>query len=70
MILMPVWVFEETEDGYLALLGSEPSKDAKKEFLPKEFVVSCVYAPGEGCPRFALLGLSKSLEEIKKSSGA
>jgi hypothetical protein len=68
MILMPVWIFEETEEGYLALLGSEPSKDAKKEFLSKEFVVSCVYAPGEGCPRFALLTLSEDIR--KKNPGA
>lgn len=68
MILMPAWVVEETEEGYLALLGSEPSKDAEKEFLPKEFVVSCVYAPGEGRPRFALFTLSEVPEGIRKKN--
>lgn len=71
MILMPMWIVEETESGYHALLGSEPRVDAEKEWIPKECVVSCVYAPGEGSPRFALVTLvtlGDIPEEIKKKN--
>lgn len=65
---MPVWVVEETEEGYRALLGSEPRRDAEREWIPREFVVSCVYAPGESSPRFALLTLKEVPEDIKKKN--
>lgn len=68
MILMPVWVVEETDEGYRALLGSEPRKDAEREWIPKEFVISCVYAPGSESPRFALLTLKEVPEEIRKKN--
>lgn len=44
MIMMPAWIVSENEDGYFALLGSEPRTDAEKEFLPKECVDNIVYA--------------------------
>lgn len=68
MIIMPVWVVEETDEGYRALLGSEPRTDAEKEWILKEFVISCVYAPGEASPRFALMTLKEIPEEIRKKN--
>ena len=68
MILMPAWIFEETEDGYRALLGSEPKMDAEREWIPKGCVISCTYAPGEGSPRFSLLVLKEVPEEVKKKN--
>lgn len=78
MILMPMWIVEETEKGYYALLGSEPRVDADKEWIPKECIVSCVYAPVEdssveGSPRFALVTLvtlGDIPEDIKKKNPA
>jgi len=68
MILMPVWVVEETEEGYRALLGSEPRTDAEREWIPKEFVVSCVYSGNHGEPKFALLTLKEVPEDIRKKN--
>lgn len=68
MILMPVWVVEETEEGYRALLGSEPRTDAEREWIPKEFVVSCVYAGNPGEIKFALLTLKEVPEDIRKKN--
>lgn len=68
MILMPAWVVEENDEGYLALLGSEPRTDADREWLPREVVESCVYAPGPRSPRFALLTLKEVPEEIRKKN--
>jgi hypothetical protein len=68
MILMPVWVVEETEEGYSALLGSEPRKDAEREWLPKSCVTSCVYAPMEVSPRFALMTLKEIPKEIREKN--
>ena len=70
MILMPMWIVEETEEGYRALLGSEPRLDSEKEWIPRECVVSCVYAPVEGSPRFALVTLKEVPEDIKKKNSA
>lgn len=68
MILMPMWVVEDTEEGIGALLGSEPRSDAEREWIPREFVVSCVYAPGEGSPRFALVTLKEVPEAIRNKN--
>lgn len=68
MILMPMWVVEETDEGYRALLGSEPRTDAEREWIPRECVISCVYAPGEDGPRFALLTLKEIPEDIRKKN--
>ena len=65
MILMPMWIVEETEAGYRALLGSEPRTDAESEWIPRGFVVSCVYSPGEAGPRFALVTLKEIPEDIR-----
>lgn len=65
---MPVWVFEETDEGYRCLLGSEPRTDADQEWIPKSCVVSCVYAPSEGEPKFALMTLKEVPEEIRKKN--
>lgn len=69
MILMPAWIFEETEDGYRALLGSEPRMDSEKEWIPKECVEACLYAPAAAPdPRFALLTLKRIPEEVRKNN--
>lgn len=71
MILMPVWVFEETDGGYRAILGSEPRKNAEREWIPRDVVESCIYSPGhsEGVsPRFALMMLREIPEDIKKKN--
>jgi hypothetical protein len=66
---MPAWIISEDENGYVALLGSEPKTDAEKEFLPKECVDKIVYAPmiHESGYKFSLLTLNpdKVPEKIK-----
>lgn len=69
MIVMPVWVLEETREGYRVLLGSEPKKDADKEWMPKNVVQSCTYTPGvPNFPKFALMTLREVPEDIKKKN--
>jgi hypothetical protein len=68
MILMPVWVVEETEDGYRAMLGSEPPPTADKEWIPRGFVESCTYGPGDRWPRIAMMVLNGIPEEIRKKN--
>jgi hypothetical protein len=62
MIIMPAWVTEETEEGYHALLGSEPKTDSKSEFLPKECVDNIIYAPmiHESGYKFAMFTLNEN----------
>jgi hypothetical protein len=59
MIIMPAWIISESEIEYVALLGSEPKMDAKREVLPKDCVKNIVYAPmiHESGHKFALLTL-------------
>lgn len=68
MILMPAWIVEENEEGYLALLGSQPRSDAEREWLPRDCVESCVYSPEIASPRFALLTLREVPESIRKKN--
>lgn len=68
MILMPMWIVEDTEEGIRALLGSEPRTDAEREWIPREYVVSLVYAPVEGNPRFALVTLKDVPESVKNKN--
>lgn len=69
MILMPVWIVEETEEGYTALLGSEPRTDADREWIPRDLVASCVKSPEEGQgPTFAIMMLKGVTEEIRKKN--
>lgn len=68
MIIMPAWVFEETDEGYRVLLGSEPRTDAERKFIMKENVVSCIYAPGDGNPRFAMFTLKEMPGEVEKNN--
>jgi hypothetical protein len=66
---MPAWIISEDENGYVALLGSEPSMDAEKEFLPKDCVTKIIYTPmiHESGHKFSLLTLDpeKVPEKIK-----
>lgn len=70
MIIMPVWIFDENDNEYTALLGSEPKIDAKREILPKNCVTNIIYAPvaHESGAKFALVTLDKTKvpENIKK----
>lgn len=59
MKIVPAWIFEETEEGYRVLLGSQPRMDAEKTWIPKEDVDSCTYSPSFEIPRFALLVLKE-----------
>lgn len=69
MILMPVWIVEETEEGYRALLGSEPRLEADREWIPRDLVMSCVKSPDdEQNPRFAVMMLKGVTEEIRKKN--
>ena len=67
MVIMLAWIFEETEEGYRALLGSEPRTDSEREWIPKDCVDNCIYA-SEGSPRFALLTLKIVPEDIRKKN--
>lgn len=72
MIIVPVWVEEELAEGYRAKLGSEPSKDAATEWIPKECVKSCTYAADVvEKPSMALLILveEKIPEQIRTAIG-
>ena len=61
MIYMPAWIVEETEDSYLAALGSEPRRDAEPDRIPKSRVDRCVYHDDidAGSARFAVLVLTE-----------
>lgn len=47
MILVPAWVEEDSPEGILAVLGSEPTADAQAEWIPRSQIKNCVYGPGE-----------------------
>lgn len=70
MVIMPAWIVSENETEYVALLGSEPKIDAKREVLPKDCVTNIIYAPmvHESGHKFALLTLdpNKLPENIKE----
>ena len=74
MIIVPVWVEKEEPNGFLVVLGSEPSFDAVPEWIPTELVENCIYsdltASVEG-RRMAILVFeeSKAPEKIKKLLG-
>ena len=44
MTIVPAWIKEQTEAGVLAVLGSEPRKDATDVFIPKGDIQSVVIA--------------------------
>jgi hypothetical protein len=62
MIIMPMWIEREEDNGFWALLGSEPDKDTAPEWIPRCTVNNCVYAPVEVVEgkRFALVTLSET----------
>lgn len=61
MIMVPAWVQDESNDGFWAVLGSEPRDDAKPIWLPRMSVRKCTYAPMKQNQRqFALLLLSET----------
>lgn len=58
MIIVPAWVREEKEDGFLAILGSEPSTEVL-ELIPRSCVEGCVYSSEQQDGKtFAVLTLS------------
>lgn len=68
MIVIPAWIVDENEEGYLALLGSQPRPDAEREWLPRDCVESCVCSPEITTPRFALFTLREVPESIRKKN--
>lgn len=59
MIIVPAWVQEEKEDGFLAILGSEPSTEDILELVPRSCVEGCVYSTEQRNGKtFAVLTLS------------
>lgn len=44
MIVVPVWVEKDEPEGIWAVLGSEPPIEAVAEWIPREYICSCVYA--------------------------
>lgn len=62
MIIMPAWIVEETEESYLALLGSEPHRDTAPDRIPRSIVSRCVYQEEPSSPRFAVLVLTEMPE--------
>lgn len=47
MIIVPAWIKEDTSEGIRAVLGSEPPADAPAEWIPREFIKNCLYAPAD-----------------------
>jgi hypothetical protein len=45
MIIVPAWIREDLPEGISAVLGSEPPDDAPSEWLPRECIKNCLYAP-------------------------
>jgi hypothetical protein len=45
MIIVPAWICEDTPEGIRAVLGSEPKEDANEEWIPRENIKNCLYAP-------------------------
>jgi hypothetical protein len=64
MIIMPVWIISESEEGYTVLLGSQPQKDAPREFVSKEIILNVVKAPTSNDEGYTLAILSLK-EQIK-----
>lgn len=66
MIIMPAWIVSETEDSYLAMLGSEPRRDTAPDLIPKSLVSRCVYhdEAEPSSPRFAVLVLTEIPEIV------
>lgn len=45
MIIVPAWIQEDSPEGLKAVLGSEPPPDAPVEWVPRETIKNCLYAP-------------------------
>jgi len=45
MIIVPAWIKEDLPEGIKAILGSEPPDDAPVEWIPRETIKNCLYAP-------------------------
>jgi hypothetical protein len=45
MIIVPAWIQEDLPEGIRAVLGSEPPVDAPAEWIPRECIKNCIYAP-------------------------
>lgn len=72
MIIVPAWIEKQNEDGFLAVLGSEPPIDSIADLVPMSCVEGCVYSEKEkNGKKFAILTLSKDNipEKIKKILG-
>jgi hypothetical protein len=68
MIIVPVRKVEEADGGITCILGSEPSPDAEREFLPKECVLNRVDSEVGGLSVLTLDG-SKLPEKIRRTLG-
>jgi hypothetical protein len=47
MIIVPAWIKEDVPDGIRAILGSEPAEGAEAEWIPRDSMKNCLYAPVE-----------------------
>lgn len=47
MTIIPAWIRKKDESGVWAVLGSEPTKDAKEEFIPAEKIENVVLSEKE-----------------------
>jgi hypothetical protein len=45
MIIVPAWIKEDVPEGIRAILGSEPPEGAETEWIPRDKIKSCLYAP-------------------------
>lgn len=65
MIIMPVWIAEETNLGFWAIMGSEPDLNSEPIWIAREHVYNCVYAPCEAVnqKRLAVLTLLDGHED-------
>ena len=45
MIIVPAWIKSDTPEGIRAILGSEPPEGSPEEWIPRETIKNCLYAP-------------------------
>lgn len=72
MIIVPAWIKEDVPEGIRAVLGSEPPEDAEAEWIPRDSMKNCLYAPVEfGGRKMAMLVFEedKAPESVRSIMG-
>lgn len=68
MIIMPVRYLEEAEGGVWCRLGSQPSQDAPREWVPADCILNRSVS-GEGGLAVLVLDESRLPERIRMAAG-